>query len=63
MSITWFVIAMIVLLHTAWTLANAITNKDGLVKGPITPHNSLPYVWGAVVGIAAGQMLFLLLFH
>ena len=61
MSTTWLVIAMLVLLHTVWTLAHALTNNGRLTKARITPDTTLPYVWGAVVLIALGQILFVLL--
>lgn len=61
MSTTWFVIAMLVLLHTVWTIAHAIANKGQLTKGAATPHKTLPYVWGAVSVVAIGQILFILI--
>lgn len=61
MNTTWFVIAMLLLLHTAWTIANAITNKGQLTEGAVTPHATSPYLWGAVSLLAIGQMLFILI--
>lgn len=61
MSMMWFVIAILVLLHTVWTLAHALTNNGQLTDGVFTPHAILPYLWGAVSVIAVGQMLFVLI--
>ncbi|MBN48248.1 MAG: hypothetical protein CMN85_01820 [Spongiibacteraceae bacterium] len=61
MSTIWLVIAMLVLLHTVWTIAHALTNNGQLTEGKITPHTSLPYVWGGVSIIALGQILFVLI--
>ena len=61
MSTTWLVIAMLVLLHTVWTIAHAITNNGRMTSGTVTPHRTLPYVWGAVAAVAFGQILFVLL--
>ena len=60
MNITWLVIAMLVLLHTVWTLANALANNGQIVKGTFTPHKTLPYVWGGVSLVALVQIAYVL---
>jgi hypothetical protein len=61
MTITWLVIAMLVILHTVWTFANALTNYSQIVKGTFTPHKTLPYVWGGVLVIALVQIAYILI--
>lgn len=60
MSTTWIVIAMLLLLHTAWTIAHAITNKGQTTQGLFTPDKTLPYVWGGVSLVALAQVVFIL---
>lgn len=63
MSMTWLAIAMLLLLHTVWTLANALTNNGRIVEGTFTPHKTLPYVWGGTSIIALLQIVYTLIVH
>lgn len=61
MTILWLTVIAVVTLHTAWTVAHAVANKGERTAGALTPHALSPYVWGAVIAIALGQGVYLLL--
>ena len=61
MTILWLMVVAVVILHTAWTVAHALTNKGERTVGLLTPHATSPYIWGAVIALAIGQGVYRLL--
>lgn len=60
MNLLWLGVAMVVLLHTVWTVAHALTNKGRRVAGVVTPDRTLPFVWLAVCLLAIWQGAYIL---
>ncbi|WP_372747820.1 hypothetical protein [Litorivivens sp.] len=60
MSMLWLGVALLVTLHTAWTLAHAIVHKGARSDGLITPHSTAVFVWGGVVLLVLVQGGYLL---